>query len=208
MFGTVDKIPQLVSLRVDGQLAFALFLTDPTDSVDRVAVDDLVEVMFFEISQAMDNSQELTYIISTQGTFEMEDLCARSHINALILHDARVTATSRVDSKAIEDRRVERTGTHLGHTIGIDKHIRHGDGRLDRHRRLIRLVEGRAGLVERIESLVAGSRHTFYLTCTFGPRMIDTGMDTSPDDIIFLFDFTHKEKKRRNGHSEDCSRSR
>lgn len=96
-FGAANIVPQLDGLIVKFQFAAAFFAFDPVDGIDGVAIDNLLEVVLFEIGKSVDDGQELADIVGADGCFVVEYLLSVGDIYSLVFHDTWITTTGGVD---------------------------------------------------------------------------------------------------------------
>lgn len=116
-FGTTDDVPQLGGLWGEGQLGAAFFATHPVDGVDRVAVEYLVHVVFFEIGKAVHDTEELAYVVGAYRGFEVEELLAGGDVDTLVFHHTGIAATGCVDSQGVENWRIVGAGKNGGDAV-------------------------------------------------------------------------------------------
>ena len=123
VLGAVDIVPQFGGGGILWELAFTHFLPHPRESIDRVGVDNLVEMVFLQIAEAMNDGKELADIVGALGCLIMEDTRTRGDIDALILHHAGIAAAGRIDGEGIEDGDIGGVGigTDGGEAFVVDE---------------------------------------------------------------------------------------
>lgn len=191
VLGAVDIVPQLGSAGVLGQLAFAYFLPYPRHGVDRVGIDNLVQVVFLEVGEAVDDGQELADIVGALFGAVVEDTGSRGDVDALVFHHARVAAAGSVDGQRVEHWCIFCARFYGGHAVLVDDENTRST-RFSRYssvagdHTIIRQLDGRLGLGHAVEALVLRPLHAHDLLLTRVPVAVDARLPALPHHVVFL----------------------
>ena len=196
--GPFDELEELFGLVGAFELCLAAFLAHPAYGCTAVAIDGHLEALLVEQGEGMYDGKELAYVVGAVYRTKVEYLLAVPEVYATVLHGAGVAAAGGIYGEGIDPRTWPPTDPLC--PLGISPSM----GRSFSHRGLrstplgggVRVgllyifVGGRSiralGLLLGVERFVHRSLYTLYLGLAVVPTMVDTGVETIPNDVEFL----------------------